>query len=82
MKNIRTDFLDNFRDHGGTELAPMSTSSNVQTAMCYSKSKVPLALKYKVAGMSKGVLSELVPGRRGISLPTVDLLAVPRLLPR
>ena len=46
--------LEEFKQCGGTELAPMSTSASKATAYSYAQSKVPLIFKYNVRGMTLG----------------------------
>lgn len=53
MKNMALDIAE-FKAIGGTELAPMSTTSSEDVAKHYSQSKVPLVFKYKVAGLKAG----------------------------
>mmetsp|Transcript_27426 Transcript_27426/g.58289 ORF Transcript_27426/g.58289 Transcript_27426/m.58289 type:complete len:132 (-) Transcript_27426:395-790(-) len=54
MKNVEVD-IQKFREHGGTEMAPMSTTTNEEVAFVYATSKVPLVFKYIVGGMKTGV---------------------------
>lgn len=54
MKNLEMD-MHEFRAVGGTELAPMSTTTSEDVAKHYAESKVPLVFKYKVSGLKAGV---------------------------
>ena len=54
MKNMMLDAEDFFAE-GGTELAPMSTTEDLNVALHYSKSEVPLIYRYEARGRSRGV---------------------------
>ena len=54
MKNKTVD-IERFMKLGGTELAPMSTTTDEDVARKYAKSNVPLVLKYEVVGLRAGV---------------------------
>ena len=54
MKNRELD-ADLFFAEGGTELAPMSTTDNLEVALHYSRSDVPLIYRYEARGRSRGV---------------------------
>lgn len=54
LKNLMLN-IEEFKKVGGTELAPMSTTSSEDVARKYAASEVPLLLKYKVSGLRKGV---------------------------
>ena len=54
LQNVSVD-IENFLKLGGTELAPMSTTTDEDVARKYAKSNVPLVLKYEVVGMRAGV---------------------------
>jgi len=54
MKNLEVDVKE-FAELGGTEMAPMSTTTNEDVARHYADSKVPLVFKYVVGGLKTGV---------------------------
>jgi len=54
MKDATLD-IAKFKDTGGAELAPMSTTPSQEVASSYCKSKKPLLFKYLASGVSKGV---------------------------
>ena len=54
MKDLELD-IGEFKTFGGTELAPMSTTTCEDVAKHYAQSKVPLVFKYKVSGLNAGV---------------------------
>ena len=47
--------LDKFKQQGGTELAPMSTTRSKAVAFSYAKSKAPLVFQLEAEGLSRGV---------------------------
>jgi arginine deiminase len=47
--------LDEFKRHGGTELAAMSTSSNKDIAESYARSERGLVMSFATRGLSRGV---------------------------
>eukprot|EP00961_Rhodomonas_salina_P013222 177830-Rhodomonas_salina.3 len=59
MKDMELDFLQ-FRKCGGTELAPMSTTSSLAVAKSYAKSTSPLLFKFKTQGLSRGCSIEFL----------------------
>jgi len=54
MKNLAVDVKE-FAEFGGTEMAPMSTTTNEEVARHYAASKAPLVFKYVVGGLKTGV---------------------------
>eukprot|EP00932_Pfiesteria_piscicida_P016923 SRR837773.3829.p1 GENE.SRR837773.3829~~SRR837773.3829.p1 ORF type:complete len:207 (-),score=51.63 SRR837773.3829:18-545(-) len=54
MKNLKLDVKE-FKRIGGTELAPMSTTTSEDVAKHYASSQVPLIFKYSVSGLRTGV---------------------------
>jgi len=54
MKNMKLD-EGKFKKQGGTELAPMSTTADIQVAAKYAYSESPLVFEYKTLGNSRGV---------------------------
>lgn len=54
MQN-RTVDIAYFKKYGGTELAPMSTTSDEEVARKYAASNVPLVFRYDVVGLRAGV---------------------------
>ena len=54
MRNMTMD-LDEFKRHGGTELAAMSTSSNKDIAESYARSERGLVMSFATRGLSRGV---------------------------
>ena len=53
MKDMSMDMGD-FLARGGTELAPMSTSTSQQRAFMYGESRCPLIFKYLTKGLGRG----------------------------
>ena len=49
--------LHRFYEEGGTELAPMSTTEDIEVALHYSMSQVPLLFRFEVLQMAKGSAS-------------------------
>ena len=47
--------LHRFYEEGGTELAPMSTTEDIEVALHYSMSQVPLLFRFEARGRSRGV---------------------------
>ena len=54
MKNMTFDLAE-FKKHGGTELAPMSTSAHKSIAMSYAGSQRGLVMSFATRGLSRGV---------------------------
>jgi len=54
LSNATLD-IKKFKEVGGTELAPMSTTMSVDIANKYSDSASPLILRYKTSGLNTGV---------------------------
>jgi hypothetical protein len=54
MKNMTFDLAE-FKKHGGTELAPMSTSAHKSIAMSYAASQRGLVMSFATRGLSRGV---------------------------
>ncbi len=54
MKNMSMD-IAKFMEVGGTELAPMSTTTDEEVARKYADSRVPLVFKYEVVGLRTGI---------------------------
>ena len=54
MQDLTVDH-DKFSREGGSERAPMSTSSSISVALNYAASKTPLVFKYKTRGNGRGV---------------------------
>mmetsp|Transcript_28346 Transcript_28346/g.94102 ORF Transcript_28346/g.94102 Transcript_28346/m.94102 type:complete len:98 (+) Transcript_28346:239-532(+) len=54
MKNLNMD-LDEFKRVGGTEVAPMSTTTSEDIPKFYAKSEVPMIFKYTIFGLKAGV---------------------------
>ena len=49
-----TQVLDDFKKLGGTEIAPMSTTADKDTALKYAESRTPLLFKYETTGLEIG----------------------------
>jgi len=55
MKDMVLSDPQKFKEQGGTEVAPMSTTENKEVALQYSNSVCPLLFKFKAKGLSMGV---------------------------
>jgi len=55
MKDMVLSDPQKFKEQGGTEVAPMSTTEDKQVALKYSSSERPLLFKFKAKGLSMGV---------------------------
>eukprot|EP00286_Rhodomonas_abbreviata_P022494 CAMPEP_0181301142 /NCGR_PEP_ID=MMETSP1101-20121128/7264_1 /TAXON_ID=46948 /ORGANISM="Rhodomonas abbreviata, Strain Caron Lab Isolate" /LENGTH=469 /DNA_ID=CAMNT_0023406423 /DNA_START=215 /DNA_END=1625 /DNA_ORIENTATION=+ len=77
MKDKTLDF-EQFKEYGGTELAPMSTTKSREVALSYSSSEQPLVFKYKAKGLSRGVsigYLSLYPGEEEFLYPPLTFLS-------
>ena len=54
MKNMKVD-VNKFFAEGGSELAPMSTTEDLNVATDYAMSEMPLLFRFEARGRSKGV---------------------------
>jgi len=54
MRSMTID-TNKFAAEGGTELAPMSTTEALETALGYSRSEMPLIFRFEARGRSTGV---------------------------
>ena len=69
--------LDEFKQRGGTELAPMSTSSSKAVAFGYAKSKSPLVFLCDAEGLSCGVdinFFSVYPGEKEYLFPPLTYM--------
>jgi hypothetical protein len=55
MRDMVISDPQRFKEEGGTEIAPMSTTEDKAVALQYSSSQRPLLFKFKAKGMSMGV---------------------------
>jgi hypothetical protein len=76
LQNMQID-EEMFQKFGGTELAPMSTTANIEVAQNYSKSACPLLLKYTTTAMETGVAIDFLsvyPKEREFLYPPLTVL--------
>jgi len=76
MKDMSLDF-EAFKEKGGTELAPMSTTKSREVALGYSKSQQPMIFKFKARGLSRGVFIgylSLYPGEEEYLYPPLTYI--------
>jgi len=77
MKDTVVIDPDKFRQEGGTELAPMSTTENKEVALRYANSERPLLFKFNAKGMSMGVdisFLSVYPKEREVLYPPLTYL--------
>ena len=73
MKNMTVD-VDKFFAEGGSELAPMSTTEDLNVAKGYAMSEMPLLFRFEARGRSKGVdigFLSLYPREREVLYPAL-----------
>ena len=55
MRDMVLSDPQKFKEEGGTEVAPMSTTEDKDVALQYASSQRPLLFEFKAKGMSMGV---------------------------